>query len=93
MSKVKNIFSDSSGWVEISEEQVLDRNPDYIVTSTMGYQNGLSPVDEILNRKNWQGISAVKNKKIFNGDSDMMTRPGPRLVDAAEQLYEFIYGE
>lgn len=90
---VKNAFSDVSGWSEVSEEQVLERNPDYIITSTMYDGEGDQPVDEILGRKNWEKINAVKNKKVYNGDSDMMTRPGPRLVDAAKALYEFIYGE
>ena len=32
---LKNCFDDVEGWTEISEEQVLERNPDYIVTITM----------------------------------------------------------
>lgn len=92
MLEVKNVFDDLSGWAEVSEEQVLERNPDYIVTSTMSYE-GVSPVEEILNRGNWQNVAAIVNKQVYNGNSDMMTRPGPRLVDAAKELYEFIYGE
>lgn len=34
---VTNAFADVDGWAEISEEQVLDRNPDFIVTNTMYY--------------------------------------------------------
>lgn len=90
--KVKNIFEDLSGWAEISEEQVLERNPDYIVTSTMTNKD-TSPVDEIMARSNWRNVEAVSKKQVFKGDNDMMTRPGPRLVDAAKELYQFIYGE
>lgn len=92
MLKVKNIFADTTGWIEISEEQVLQRNPDYIVTSTMSHGD-VSPVDEILARENWKNITAVSRQQVFNGNGDMMTRPGPRLVDAAKELYQFIYGE
>ena len=35
MLGLKNAFDDVTGWGEISEEQVLERNPDYIVTITM----------------------------------------------------------
>jgi iron complex transport system substrate-binding protein len=90
---LKNAFDDISGWAEISEEQVLERNPDYIVTSTMYFGEGVKPVDEILGRANWEEVAAVKNGNVYNGDSDMMTRPGPRLVDAAKALYDFVYGE
>ncbi|RDU24278.1 ABC transporter substrate-binding protein [Anaerosacchariphilus polymeriproducens] len=92
MLKVKNIFEDLPGWAEISEEQVLERNPDFIVTTTMSNKDS-SPVDEILARNNWENIEAISKKQVFKGDSDMMTRPGPRLVDAAKELYKFIYGE
>ena len=90
---LKNAFEDISGWAEVSEEQVIERDPDYIVTSAMYDGQGVSPVDEILGRNNWGELTAVKNEKVFNGNSDMMTRPGPRLVDAANALYEFVYGE
>lgn len=90
---VKNVFEDVNGWAEISEEQVLERNPDYIITSTMYFGEGVLPVDEILGRQSWEGINAIKNNNVFNGDSDMMTRPGPRLVDAAHALSEFVYGK
>ena len=43
MIEVENIFSDLEGWCEVSEEQVLARNPDYIVSVTMFYGDGPSP--------------------------------------------------
>lgn len=88
-----NAFADVNDWAEISEEQVLGRDPDYIVTIAMDYGTGESPVDEIVGRPGWQDLSAIKNGNVFNADSDQLSRPGPRLVDAAEMLYEFIYGD
>lgn len=88
-----NIFEDVSGWAEISEEQVIERNPDYIVTVTMYYGEGPTPEEEIMGRTGWQDITAVKNKKVYNANSDEISRPGPRLADAAEMLYGFIYEE
>ena len=88
-----NAFSDVSGWAAISEEQVLMRDPDYIVTITMYYGEGPTPVEEIMSRPAWQGLKAVKNGAIYNADSDEISRPGPRLTIAAEKLYAFICGE
>ena len=46
-----------------------------------------------MSRPAWQGLKAVKNGAIYNADSDEISRPGPRLTDAAEKLYAFICGE
>ncbi len=93
MIGLKNAFEDVEGWAAISEEQVLERDPDYIVTISMYYGEGPTPVEEIMNRKGWQELKAVKNGAVFNADSNEVSRPGPRLVDAAQALYDFVYGE
>lgn len=90
---LRNIFSDLTGWQGVSEEQVLARDPDYIVTTAMYFGEGPNPVEEVLARPNWAQIKAVVNGRIFNADSDAITRPGPRLVDAARAMYEFVYGK
>lgn len=87
---LENIFSDIEGWAEISEEQVISRNPDYIVTITMYYGEGTKPDEEIASRAGWSSISAVQNGKIYNANSDELSRPSPRLSTAAQQLSEFI---
>ena len=88
-----NAFADVEGWAEISEEQVLERDPDYIVTISMYYGEGPTPVEEIKSRAGWDALKAVQNDAIFNADSNEVSRPGPRLKDAAEALYTFVTGE
>lgn len=88
-----NAFADVEGWAEISEEQVLERDPDYIVTISMYYGEGPTPVEEIKSRAGWDVLKAVQNDAIFNADSNEVSRPGPRLKDAAEALYTFVTGE
>ena len=92
MVGLTNAFSDVDGWGEISQEQVIERDPDFIVTITMYYGEGPTPVEEIMSRDGWQDITAVKNEAILNADSDELSRPGPRLADAAGILYDFVYG-
>lgn len=87
-----NAFSDVTGWAEISQEQVLARDPDYIVTTAAYYGEGELPVDEIVAREGWQDLKAVKNDAVYNADADMTSRPGPRLLDAAQDLFDFVYG-
>lgn len=86
-----NAFADVEGWGEISQEQVIERNPDYIVTIAMYFGEGVKPVDEIMGRDGWQDIKAVKNGAILNADSNEISRPGPRLADAARTLFTFVY--
>lgn len=90
---LKNTFEDVSGWAEVSQEQVLARDPDYIVTVAMYFGEGPTPQEEIVARAGWDKLKAVQNNHVILLDSDEISRPGPRLIDAAEQLYEMVYGE
>ncbi len=90
---LKNAFDDIAGWQAISEEQVLTRDPDIIVTTTMYFGEGPTPVEELTGRTSWDSLKAVKNGRVFNADADAITRPGPRLVEAAQAFYDFLYGE
>ena len=85
---MKNIFDDQEdAWLSVSEEQVIERNPDFIVLITgMGSEG----VDEVLSREGWGDINAIKNQKVFNDDDSCMARPSPRLKDAAIELYNFV---
>ena len=87
-----NIFAEVEGWPMVSEEEVIAANPDYIATIDSYGMNGLDPIGVITSREAWQGMDAVVNGNVFMADNDMFTRPAPRLADAAEALYEFVYG-
>jgi len=91
MLGVRNCFHDVEGWAEISEEQVIARDPDYIVTVTMYYGEGPTPTEEILSRGGWENVTAVKNGKVLHLGNDELSRPAPRLAEGAKMLYEFIY--
>ena len=92
MLGLKNAFADVNGWGQISQEQVIERDPDYIVTITMYYGEGPTPEEEIVSREGWQDLKAIKNGTILNADQNEISRPGPRLTEAAETLYQFVYG-
>ena len=87
---VKNVFGDAPAWAQISEEDVLNADPDFIVTTTMYYGEGPTPIEEIMGRAGWDVLKAVQNGQVFNADTNAFTRPGPRLAEAAEALFEFI---
>lgn len=93
MIGLKNVFDDVEGWAQISEEQVIERNPDYIVTITMYFGEGPTPAEEISSRKGWENITAVKNGAILNLQNNELSRPAPRLADGARELSDFVNGE
>ena len=90
MMGLKNCFSDVAGWAPISEEQVLERNPDYILTITMYFGEGPTPEEEITARPGWENVTAVKNGDILNLVNNELSRPAPRLVEGAQMLYDFV---
>lgn len=92
MLNINNIFGDVDGWAQVSEEQVLDKNPQYIITTTKDYGD-TNAVEEILNRKNWNNLDAIKSKQVYSIDPDIMGRPTKRLVEGAKELEKLIYGE
>ena len=93
MMGLTNCFSDVEGWGEISQEQVIERNPDYIVTISMYYGEGPTPVEEILGREGWGELTAVKNNAVLNLADNELSRPAPRLLDGAKALYDFVTAE
>lgn len=88
---VNNIFNDQVGWTEISQEQVIKRNPDIIISVVM-FDNYNSAQNEILSRSGWTNINAVRDNSIINIENSCITRPGPRLIQAIEDIYNKIYG-
>ena len=90
MLGMKNIFDDVQGWAEVSEEQVIERNPDYIVTITMYFGEGPTPEEEIMGRTGWENVTAVKNGAILNLVNNELSRPTPRLKDGAILLNNFV---
>ncbi len=86
---LRNIFGDQAdAWLMISDEQVIERNPDYIIL-----MNGMGDtgIEEISSREGWGDITAIKEQNIYYDGTSMMTRPGPRLKDAVIELYNFVY--
>ena len=92
MMGLKNCFDDVEGWASISEEQVLERNPDYIVTITMYFGEGPTPTEELLARPGWENVTAIKNAAILNLVDNELSRPSPRLMQGAQMMYDFVYG-
>lgn len=78
-----NIASDLDGYPQLSLEQVVAADPAFIILGDARY--GVSP-ESIAQRPGWENLSAVKNGNVLPFNDDLVSRPGPRLVDALEEL-------
>ncbi|MCR5219248.1 ABC transporter substrate-binding protein [Treponema sp.] len=88
LSGGKNIFADVNDvYPIISEEIIIKRNPDVII---IPQENGIT-VETLKKRPGWENIKAVKNENVIFIDSDLYTRPGPRIINAAEELFEKLH--
>lgn len=89
MIGAENVAASEEGWVKMDEEKIVSSNPDTIIT-TYGYYVE-NPAEQVLSRSGWNSIKAVQSKQVFDVNSDLVTRPGPRLADGAEELGRLIY--
>lgn len=82
----RNIFGDlGTATPTVSAEAVLAARPDLIIASGMG--SARAPWLDTWRR--WPQIPAVKNNRLYLINGDLIARPSPRLVDAAEQVCGF----
>ncbi len=83
-----NIGSDAGeGWVQMSQETIIAMNPKIILLGDAAY--GITP-EQIGQRTGWNTIDAVKNNQVFPFDDNLVSRPGPRMIDGLEKLAEII---
>ncbi|HWP21099.1 MAG TPA: hypothetical protein VN417_00055, partial [Candidatus Cryosericum sp.] len=54
-------------------------------------EDGTAGVNEILSRVGWESVQAIADKQVFYIDVVTLTRPGPRLLDAVNALYTYLY--
>jgi iron complex transport system substrate-binding protein len=85
-----NIASDLDGYPQLSLEQVVAADPAFIILGDARY--GVSP-ESIAQRPGWENLSAVKNGQVVPFNDDLVSRPGPRLVDALEELAKILRPE
>lgn len=86
-----NIFEDhDGGFFSVSEEILIEANPDVILTSTNFLDN---PISEIMERPGFDAITAVQNGAVFPIDTAASNRPSPNIVIALRQIAEAVFPE
>lgn len=75
-------------YAQFSIEQLLVENPDVILLGDSNY--GVTP-ENVAQRAGWGALSAVQNSRVYPFDDNLISRPGPRLVDALEQIARLLH--
>jgi iron complex transport system substrate-binding protein len=73
---------------QISLEQVVADNPSFIILGDSMF--GVT-AEAVKARAGWGSIEAVKNGQILPFDDNLVSRPGPRLVDGLVQLAKLLH--
>jgi len=75
-------------YAQISSEQLIAVNPDVILLADAPYG---TTAESVAERPGWDVITAVKENALYPIDPNMMSVPGPRLVDALEVTAKLLH--
>lgn len=77
-----------SSYAQISVETLVEADPEIILLGDAAY--GTTP-EGVAARAGWESIDAVENDRIYPFDDDLVSRPGPRLVDGLETIAALLH--
>lgn len=86
----QNLPGLTDAYPQVSLEQIVLANPAVILLGDALY--GTTP-ESFAARAGWSGIAAVQNNQVLPFDDNLVSRPGPRLVDGLEALAQAIHPE
>lgn len=87
MAGGKNAASDVKGW-KYSVEKLVEKNPDLLICSKFDNSK-----EGIKTTPGYKDLNAVKNDKLYEIDSNLLNRQGPRIADGLEQMAKIIHPE
>lgn len=88
-----NIFADlPNNWPRGNWEDVIERDPEWIVIIDYGRPNAQGKIDFLLQKKELEAVSAIRNRRFFVMSYAEAT-PGPRNIEATQRLAQTLHPE
>ncbi|HHV26425.1 MAG TPA: cobalamin-binding protein [Tissierellia bacterium] len=88
LSGGENIAKDAEGeYPNFDQEQLIERNPDVYLAA----EDPEKTVESIKTRPGYETINAVKNDKVYLLEPNIVSRPGPRIVEALELVAKALH--
>jgi len=92
----ENVFDHLDEWEIVGLEEFIVTNPDYIFVSSgtgMGTASQNIIYNYFMTEPRFQNLNAVKNNHVILVDADIISRAGPRIVDALEEVAAAMHPE
>lgn len=88
----RNLGSElSDAYAQLSIEQLLIDQPEMIIVGD--YTWGGVTAEAVMARAGWAGLEAIKQSQVFVFDDNLVSRPGPRMVDGLEAMVKLLHPE
>lgn len=95
-----NAFGDIVGsWPLVSMEEVVKRDPDYVIMPVQGYGTPEArsdysdpSIERLRAQPGWSAVPAVVAGRVISVDGSLFGRPGPRMGEAALYLATRLHG-
>mgnify|MGYP001048782604 CR=1 FL=1 len=85
----ENIAGDAArGYPQFSSEMVVIRDPEVILYPKT---HGSAEMADFPLRPGWESLTAVKANRLYSIDGDMISRAGPRIVAAMEEVARILH--
>ena len=91
-SGATSVVESQQDWPKYSLEEAVRLQPEYLVFASSHSENVRNDVEALAVKPGWSAMEAIQKRKIAVV-SDAINRPGPRIVDAVEELSRQIHPE
>jgi iron complex transport system substrate-binding protein len=91
-SGATSVVDSQQDWPKYSMEEAVLLQPEYLVFASSHSENVKNDVEALATKPGWSAMEAIQKRKIAVV-SDAINRPGPRIVDAVEELARQIHPE
>ena len=89
MAKGDNVFADVPNYQLVTDEAIINTNPDIILYFNHGADKNKK--QKIYNNTALKTTNAVKNNKVYEVDTYLIVSYGPRTIDAIDFLVKKFY--
>lgn len=82
-------------WPQVGLETLISWAPEVIITTyhpqSSNQEEFKKDVERLQATDGWKALPAVSSGRIYYIDGDLLNRPGPRLIDALEQVSAYLH--
>lgn len=89
----QNVAARIEGWAQFSFEELLKQDPDILIAAYHSTDEGMRKED-IMEDELFSKLPCVRDGKIhIMSDDNIVSRPGPRVVEAIREMAETLHGD